>query len=134
MKDSRDSSSKANMRVGEGCMDGPPVLVLLIDLVFDVDDGGMGCEMRMGVIPAHTPANRGMALEQFGCAVMCAQHMRSQLQGKTITAALPQLTQSFAYIRCRSTAPSHSVQELTACSSAPGSAQPGTGPLDPSPH
>ena len=42
-------------------MDGPPVLVLLIDVILDVDDGGMGCKMRVGVIPALTPADKDMA-------------------------------------------------------------------------
>lgn len=35
-----------------------PVLVLLVDLVLYIDDGGVCCKVRVRVVPANTPAHR----------------------------------------------------------------------------
>jgi hypothetical protein len=41
-----------------GMMRITPVLVLLVDLILYIDDGGVCCKVRVRVVPANTPAHR----------------------------------------------------------------------------
>ena len=41
-----------------GMMRIQPVLVLLVDLVLNIDDGRVCCKVRVRVVPANTPAHR----------------------------------------------------------------------------
>ena len=67
-----------------------PVLVLLIDLVLDVDDGRVCSKMRVRVVPANTPAHVPVRLSHLlreccsdlSCLAGCdrnAQHAASLL-------------------------------------------------------
>ncbi len=59
-----------------------PVLVLLTDLVLDVNDGGVCSKVRVGMIPANTPAHvqcsMGHCLTERCLHCSCWCHMRAE--------------------------------------------------------